>query len=214
MRLPGAAEHRGFDECDPADLRHVFCDAIAALEDAKVPYLLVGGLASSLLGRPRCSADIDVLVRPGDAGRAIETLREAGFATEETNPHWLYKATRQGVLVDVLLKGPRDLHLDEEMMARSRVVELMGRLVRVIPPEDLLMMKILVHDEETPRHWHDALGIVAKGEIDWEYLLRRSRIGSRRLLSLLLYALSIDQLVPEWAVEVLYEQIFGGGTGE
>jgi hypothetical protein len=214
MRLPGAAEHRGFDDSDPAAFRSAFADAIGALEDAGIPYLLVGGLASCLLGRPRCSADIDLLVRPRDGGRVLEALRDAGFATEETNPHWLFKATRQGVLVDVLLKGPRDLHLDDEMLARSRVLELLGREVRVIPPEDLLMMKILVHDEETPRHWHDALGLLARGQIDWEYLLRRSRTGSRRLLSLFLYALSIDLLVPEWAVETLYEQIFAGDTGE
>ena len=210
-RLPGAAEHRGFDGCAPSDFRSVFCEAISALEQLQVPYVLIGGLASALLGRPRCSADVDLLVRPRDAGRALEALAAAGFDTEETNPHWLYKGTKRGVLVDVLFKGPNDIYLDDEMMTRSRVVTLMGHRVRVVPPEDLLVMKALVHDEETPRHWHDALGLVAAGGLDWDYLVRRARKGNRRTLSLLLYALSIDLAVPRRAIDALHAQSFQEG---
>jgi hypothetical protein len=213
MRPPGAAEHRGFDQGTLDDFQAVFAEAIAALENGGLPYVLIGGLASSVVGRPRCSADVDVLVRPRDAGRALELLRAAGFETEETNPNWLYKATRNGVLVDLIFKAPRDAYLDDEMLSRSRVAEVLGQKARIAPPEDLLLMKCLIHDEETPRHWHDALGIIAKGGLDWEYLLRRSRSGSRRLLSLLLYALSLDLLVPSWVVQALYDRIFFGDEG-
>jgi len=212
-RLPGAAEHRGFDP-KPSELRTVFAEAIEALEKADVPYVLIGGLASAALGRPRCSADIDFLVRPRDAGRALDALAEAGFATEETNPHWLYKATQQGVLVDVLFKGPKDVYLDSDMMVRSRVEVVMGRRARIIPPEDLIVMKALVHDEETPRHWHDALAVIAVGDLDWDYLVRRARKGNRRVLSLLLYALSIDLVVPTRAIEALYAQILAEASGD
>src|SRR4029434_10506835 len=64
MRLPGAASHQGFDTCSASDFEAVFCEAIAALEEAKVPHVLIGGLASAALGRPRCSADVDLLLRP------------------------------------------------------------------------------------------------------------------------------------------------------
>ncbi|HEY8492770.1 MAG TPA: nucleotidyltransferase, partial [Myxococcota bacterium] len=123
------------------------------------------------------------------------------------NPHWLYKATREGVLVDVIFKGPRDVYLDDEMLARARVVTVLGRRVRIAPPEDLLVMKAVVHDEETPRHWHDALAIVAAGDLDWDYLVQRARKGNRRVLSLLYYALSNDLAVPLQAIEALRRQI-------
>jgi len=62
--------------------------AVAALDGADVEYLLIGGLASSLLGRPRCTQDVDLLVRAEQADVALEALAEADFDTE--------RATRTG----------------------------------------------------------------------------------------------------------------------
>jgi predicted nucleotidyltransferase len=205
--MPGAASHSGFDMCDATELAAVFAEAVTALDEAKIPHVLIGGLASAALGRPRCSADIDLLVRPHDAGRALQALAGRGFDTEETNPHWLYKATKGGVLVDLLFKGPRDVYLDDVMLSRARVLPVLGKAIRVVPPEDLLVMKALIHDEETPRHWHDALALVATGELDWDYAVWRARKGSRRVLSLCFYALSIDLAVPARAISALLEQI-------
>jgi hypothetical protein len=84
--------------------------------------------------------------------------------------------------------------------------------VPVAPREDLVVIKAMMHDEDTPRHWYDALGMLANAgsdEIDWEYLLFRARQGSRRVLSLLLYAQSCDLVVPASVVNALYEQITG-----
>jgi predicted nucleotidyltransferase len=205
--MPGAASHHGFDTCDAADFEAVFAEVVTALDDAKVAHVLIGGLASAALGRPRCSADIDLLVRPRDARRALEALAARGFETEETNPHWLFKATKRGVLIDLLFKGPRDVYLDDVMLSRARVLPVLGKAIRVVPPEDLLVMKALIHDEETPRHWHDALALVAAGDLDWDYAVWRARKGSRRVLSLLFYALSIDLAVPARVIEALLDQI-------
>jgi hypothetical protein len=211
MRLPGAASHQGFDTCSASDFEAVFCEAIAALEEAKVPHVLIGGLASAALGRPRCSADVDLLVRPRDAHAALCALSGRGFETEETNPHWLFKAVKDGVLVDLLFKGPHDIYLDDTMLARARLAPVFGKPVRIAPPEDLLVMKALVHDEETPRHWYDALALIAAGGLDWEYLVWRARKGSRRVLSLLFYATSVDLVVPQRAIAALLEQIESAG---
>jgi predicted nucleotidyltransferase len=211
MRLPGAASHAGYDTCSTDVFESVFVEAITALEDAKVPYLVIGGLASAALGRPRCSADVDLFVRPRDALDALAALGDRGFETEQTNPHWLFKAIKRGVLVDVLFKGPRDQYVDDAMLARARVAPVCGKPVRLAPPEDLVLMKALVHDEETPRHWHDALALIATGDIDWEYLVWRARKGGQRVLSLLFYARSLDLAVPKRAVDALLAQIEGAG---
>lgn len=209
--LPGAASHRGFEDWSPDAFEAVFGEAVAAIEEAKLPYVLIGGLASAALGRPRCSADVDLLVRPRDARAALRALAGRGFETEETNPHWLFKGVKRGVLVDLLFKGPRDIYLDDPMLARARIAPVFGIPLRVAPAEDLVVMKALVHDEETPRHWHDALALIAAGDLDWEYLVWRARKGSRRVLSLLLYASSIDLAVPRAAIRALLAQIDGEG---
>ncbi|SRR6266487_3792637 len=184
-------------------------DAVEAIERARVPYVVIGGLASSLLGRPRMTRDVDLLVKPDDAKRALEALAAAGFETEETNPKWIFKAARDEVQIDLIFWLKGDIYLDDEMLERSRDEELGGRTVKVMPPEDLIVVKAVIHDEQTPRHWHDALGVIADQELDWDYLHRRARHGVRRVLALLLYAQSNDLVVPDEAIRGLYETLYG-----
>src|SRR5205085_10700251 len=68
-------------------------DAVrGALQPEPFPYLLMGGIASAILGRPRWTHDIDLFVRPEHARHVLETLERAGLSTEETDPYWLFKA--------------------------------------------------------------------------------------------------------------------------
>jgi predicted nucleotidyltransferase len=182
--------------------------AVDALERADVPYMVIGGLASAVYGRPRWTHDIDLFVKPDDARRALHALADAGFITEETNPHWIFKAWMDGAVIDLIFCVKGDIYVDDEMLSRSRVVEIKGRSSRLLPPEDLVVIKAIVHDEPSPRHWHDALGVIAGTELDWEYLLRRSRYGARRVFSLLVYAQANDLVVPERAIRELFETIY------
>jgi hypothetical protein len=81
----------------------------------------------------------------------------------------------------------------------------------VVAAEDLLVMKALATGEDTARYWYDAIAILARHDLDWEYLsMRARRNGARRICSLLLFATSVDVLVPGRAIDGLYEQIRGG----
>jgi predicted nucleotidyltransferase len=211
--LPGAELHDGGPCADLDVVASVLAEAVRALDDAKVPHLLVGGLASSLLGRPRCSTDIDLLVRPAEAPAALAAFEHAGFRTERTNPHWLYKAFHRDVLIDLLFKAKGAFYLDDEMLRRSTLRAYRDVPVRVIPAEDLIVMKAIIHDEETPRHWGDALALIAAGRLDWSYLLRRARFGPRRVLSFLLYATSVDLHVPREALRHLADLVLDDREG-
>jgi hypothetical protein len=201
---PDAAIHEG-SRADLDGLAAVLRHVVTALDDAKVPYVLIGGLASSLRGRPRCSSDIDVLVRPESARGALTALADAGFETDEKYPHWLYKAFREEALVDVIFKCKGEIYLDDLMLERSTFESFRGTAVRVAPREDLIVTKAIVHEEHMPRHWHDALALLV-GPMDWEYFLHRARKGPPRILSLLLYAESCGIPVPGSVVRRLWEE--------
>ncbi|MGH2572857.1 MAG: nucleotidyl transferase AbiEii/AbiGii toxin family protein [Actinomycetota bacterium] len=186
-------------------------EAIDALEGHELPYVFIGGIASALHGRPRWTRDLDLFVRPEDARPTLDALVGAGFSTQQTDPFWLFKAIKQGVLVDIIFRSTGDIYLDDEMLSRSTIKEFKGRRLRVVSPEDLLVIKAVVHDEKTPRHWYDALGILAHSELDWEYLMRRARRAARRVLSLLLYAQSNDLLVPHSVVQELFAMVSESG---
>jgi predicted nucleotidyltransferase len=186
----------------------VLGEVVTALGDKSVEYALMGGIASTGLGRPRWTHDIDVFVRPNAADAALDALAAAGFDTERTDVSWLFKAFKHGVLVDVIFRSTGGFYLDDEMSARSVEREFMGHRVRLIAPEDLLVIKAAVHDEQGPRHWHDALGVIGVNELDWDYLLKRARQAPRRVLSLLVYAHSLDMNVPNHVVRELYREIY------
>ena len=186
-------------------------DAIRTAEESGIPWVMIGGIASAVLGRARWTLDIDFFVRPQDAKALLGAFEEAGFATQETDPHWLFKAMREEVHIDVIFQSAGGIYLDDEMLSRAEVREFNGNKVRIAPPEDLVIMKALANKEASPRYWHDALSIIAKTDLDWEYLVERSRVGPRRILSLLLYALSEDLLVPEAPIRRLYDMVTEGG---
>lgn len=192
---------------DEETFSRILGEATCALSDANIPYVVIGGIASTVLGRPRWTHDLDLFLRHEDALPALEVLGEAGFSTQRTDPYWLYKAVTDGVLVDIIFRSTGDIYLDDEMLQRATMEDVRGHRVRVLAPEDLLVIKAVVHDEKTPRHWFDALGIIAHSELDWEYLLRRARRAARRVLSLLIYAQSNDLLVPPGVVRELFEMI-------
>jgi predicted nucleotidyltransferase len=210
MQVPGAASHDGHT-ADQDVLGDVLADAVRIIEQAGIPYVVIGGTASFVHGRARCSGDIDFLVRPSDAPRVLEALEAEGFTTERTNEHWLFKAFRDGVLVDILFRSCGDVFLDDEMLARSIDGEFRGTRLRLVPPEDLIVIKAIAYDEQTPRHWYDALGVIASADLDWDYLLRRARRAPRRVLSLLVYATSDDLLVPTRVIRRLHDSVFGEG---
>jgi predicted nucleotidyltransferase len=192
-------------------VEQAFGDAIDAIQDAGIPYVVIGGLASSLLGRPRMTNDVDLLLRSEeDARRALDALAAAGFDTEETNPSWIFKACRDDVTIDLMFWLKGDIYLDDQMLERAPLEEFAGRRISVMPPEDLIVVKAVIHDEQTPRHWHDALGVIADQELDWEYLFARARHGARRVLALLVYAQANDLIVPDDAIRGLYETLYSG----
>src|SRR2546430_12193289 len=87
-----------------------------------------------------------------------------------------------------------------------------GLHLRIPSPEGQIVIKGVVHREETSRHWFDALAILGRAELDWEYLLRRARVGARRVLALLIYAQSTDILVPSWVIRRLYGEVYAEGA--
>ncbi|MEO5971172.1 MAG: nucleotidyltransferase [Bdellovibrionia bacterium] len=187
-------------------------DTVEAMERAKIRYVFIGGIASGGLGRPRSTHDIDLFVMPEEADLAIKALEEHGFRVEKTDPTWLYKGFKDNILVDVIFKSKGEIYLDTEMYQKIITATFHGKQLRLVSPEDLLIIKAAAHSEMTPNHWHDAIALLSYANIDWQYLIKRARRAPRRILSLLLYAQSIDIWVPNSAIHELYSGIFENHT--
>jgi hypothetical protein len=74
----------------PPAFLQVLADLTGWLESARVPAMIIGGVAASILGRPRATRDIEGLLDAhptADVERARRWIRE--FATAMTTPDLL-----------------------------------------------------------------------------------------------------------------------------
>ncbi|HXG92232.1 MAG TPA: nucleotidyltransferase [Blastocatellia bacterium] len=201
-------------ESDNEVFHQVLDEVINALDESGIKYCLMGGIAATALGGHRFTHDIDVFVKAEDADRVINVLAKAGFKTEKTDPVWLYKAFKNNVMVDIIFQSSGPIFLDDEMIERSTVVSFNGKSVRTLGPEDLFIIKSLVLNEHTlsidarcMRHISDLLSILRVSELDWDYILKRARMGPRRILSMMLLGQSLDLLVPNRVVRELVRML-------
>jgi hypothetical protein len=61
------------------DLYDEFVALVAALEEARVPYAVCGGLAMAIHGLPRATVDVDLLVPMDVAVAVLEIARGLGY---------------------------------------------------------------------------------------------------------------------------------------
>jgi predicted nucleotidyltransferase len=196
------------EQPDTERLLAILDESVEILRAANITFLLLGGLATSALGRRRRVTDIDVFVRDPDVQPALQAFAGAGFETLVISPNWLAKALKNDVLVDVISRSTHDIGLTDEILEHAVEVEIEGRRLPSVSPEDLIVMKAVATDEDTVRYWHDALSLLGRPDLDWPYLVHRARKhGARRVLSLLFFAQSMDLLVPHDVIEELLEAV-------
>src|SRR5688500_9047623 len=84
------------------DIEATLKKAGKALNNAAIPFLLGGSLASWARGGPESRHDLDLVIRPDDVAAAVEALAQAGFRMEDPPEEWLVKAWDGDVLVDLI----------------------------------------------------------------------------------------------------------------
>jgi hypothetical protein len=209
MSLPSDnAQTREVSDEYRAAFRKVLAESVEIVEGEDIPYLLGGSLASRCWGRPAPEGDVDMVVGPTDAQRLLKALERAGFDTAKPEPEWLYKAKKSGITVDVIFEMEGDLYMDDDMVARGSVEDVDGTRARVMGPEDFIVSQAMSTKEDTSDYWYNALGVLAKTDVDWDYLVDRASSGPRRVLSILLYAQSNDLPVPDSAIQRLIQLLY------
>jgi predicted nucleotidyltransferase len=148
--------------------------ATAALREHGVPFVLGGSLASWARGGPETRHDLDFLVKPEDAERALEALEAVGMKPEKPPEEWLYKAWDGDVLVDIIF-GPSGLEVDDELIARGEDLHVLGITVPTMALEDLLTTKLWALSEHD-LNYSPLLAIVraVREQIDWPALRART----------------------------------------
>jgi predicted nucleotidyltransferase len=155
-------------------LERAIHDVTSILESLHIGYMIVGGIANSIWGEPRATVDVDVSVAVDEADipRMVQQLA-ARFEVAVSDAVAFVERTRvlpvdtaDGVRVDLMFAL---MTFEIDAIRRARRVDIAGRQVNVVTPEDLVLMKIL---SERPRDVADAEAIVRRRhqELDRAYL--------------------------------------------
>jgi Uncharacterised nucleotidyltransferase len=162
------------DEQPFADIEHALKRAAAALREADIAFLLGGSLASWARGGPETRHDLDLIIKPEDAERALDTLQQAGMRPERPPEDWLLKAWDGDTLVD-LIYCPKGLPVDDDLIARGEELSVLGMDIRVMALEDVMATKLMALTEHSLRY--EGLLQIARAlreQIDWPSVRART----------------------------------------
>jgi hypothetical protein len=160
----------GFD-----DIEHTLKRSAAALKEADVPFMLGGSLAVFARGGPESCADLDLIVKPDDARRALDVLLGLGMRREDPPEDWLLKAWDGNVLVDLIF-APLGLGIDDAVFDAADRMNVFSIHMPVMRLEDVFATKLLSLND----HYLDYAGTLklvraVREQVDWDQVRERTR---------------------------------------
>jgi hypothetical protein len=162
---------------DPGrDTNTFYRRTLHVLSDAHVPFL-VGGSHAYLqyTGIVRPTKDFDLFVQRDNLERALDALRDAGYRTEITFPHWLAKAYQSADHVDLVFSSGNGIcQVDEDWFTHALDADVLGMPVKIAPIEEFLWQKAFVMERER-FDGADVMHLMrhCTEVIDWQRLLAR-----------------------------------------
>lgn len=148
----------------PEAFLQVLADLTGWLEHARVPAMVIGGVAASILGRPRATRDIDSLAILSEDkwAAALADTQRYGIVARIEKPLEFAGRTRvlllrhvsSGIDIDVIFGR---LPYEEEAVARGEFHDLGGIRVKLPQVEDLMIMKAIA---QRPQDLRDIEGLL------------------------------------------------------
>lgn len=148
--------------------------AIELLDELKYPYVIIGGLAVSLIGEPRMTLDIDFIlsIPEKDIHNFLETAIKRGFGLNMKKELQRIKQTgtfrfSMGLFhADIILTSSE---FESSVFKRRKKIKLAGKKTYFPSPEDLIILKIVAGRE---KDMLDAKSILIrhKNKLDRKYM--------------------------------------------
>lgn len=158
-------------------LQQTLVDIARLLELEGIQYALIGGLAASILGQPRVTADVDLVIL-ADVERSLRlaaSLDATAFrplfpdVSDVVEKAFIlplrHRVTNVKVDLAIGLSG-----FEQQVVRRAKATNMGAARVTVATPEDLLLMKALAGRAQDDQDIQGLL-IVQGARVDWDYCL-------------------------------------------
>ena len=148
------------------DPRLILIQVAKILDDLEIPYIVTGGIAVLVWGRPRFTADVDIIVEMKESKvdvlkNALMSLSEYGYIDRDAMIEALKNKGEfnfidgfTGVKVDFWVT--RGGELGQLEFKRKKIKTILRKKVNFISPEDLILRKLVWYKEsQSSRHLED-----------------------------------------------------------
>lgn len=179
------------------DPRYLLITIAKILNHLNIPYFISGGMAVLVWGRPRFTADIDIIVELkkeylDQLEKALRRLGKTGYLDRGTMEWALahqgefnFIEGETGLKVDFWVA--KDDSFDRSRFKRRVPRKILNQTVYFTSPEDLILIKLLWHkDSRAGRQLEDIESVlkISDDQLDKNYLTKwAQRLGVSEILS-------------------------------
>lgn len=151
------------------------------LDASEMHWAVCAGSAAHLYGDRRPIQDVDILVSAGRLPDVVRLLQQQQKAVQFDGQRILWRGIK--LFDDLSIRRGVAMYpftFDEPMIERRRRLPLLGSVVAVLAPEDVLIHKVIMgRGADQGKHdLADAAGIVRRQQLDIEYLRARMQAMS------------------------------------
>lgn len=181
----------------PTNPQELLVEIVKILDRLNIQYLVSGGMAVLVWGRPRFTADIDIVVeltkeRLSKLEIALRQLLKSGYLDRET---MVWAMSHQGEFN--FIDGESGLKVDfwvtkddpftRSYFQRKVTQKVLGNTVYFISAEDLILVKLLGYkNSQSSRQFEDVESIfkISGNQLDKKYLSKwAQKLGLREILN-------------------------------
>lgn len=150
------------------------------LNDLRIDFFVGGGFAVTIWGRPRFTADIDLVINLEEknihqlASKLQEKLPDAYLDVDQMGEalknfgEFNVIEPSLGMKIDFWILKNEEY---DKLVLRRSIKKDIGRMVRFISPEDLIISKLKWYKlDESSRHLEDIKSVVEISKVDIEYV--------------------------------------------
>jgi predicted nucleotidyltransferase len=132
----------------PSSLDKLYQKTLKILEKEKIPYLLIGGLAVGILGEPRMTQDIDLILYISKSAVAafLKRLKKEHFSfapgtiENDLKLKGAFRISYGDLWVDFIVAST---DFENSAFKRKIKIKLLGKEVNIPTPEDLILLKLI-----------------------------------------------------------------------
>jgi hypothetical protein len=162
------------------EIQKLLCEIAKILEKLKIPYIVTGGVAVSVWGKPRFTADIDVVIElapkniPSLAKFLLKIDKDVYVSEEAMLDALKHKGEfnfihpQSSLKVDFWVKKDQ---FEGLKIKRGVAKRINNQKIIFISPEDLILSKLLWYKRsESTRHLEDIESILKISKVDIKYI--------------------------------------------